>query len=115
MTEDHTNVVEITDKIKMIMKYPVLNDMRSLTKGTTDMENIFELLQNCIAEIHDGDKIYNRIDMSLEEVNEFVDSLNTEQFGGIMDFFKTIKTQTSNRCCKSKNKEKNEVILEGSR
>ena len=42
MTEDHTNVVEITDKIKMIMKYPVLNDMRSLTKGTTDMENIFE-------------------------------------------------------------------------
>ena len=51
--------------------------------------------------------------MSLEEVNEFVDSLNTEQFGGIMDFFKTItKTQTSNRCCKSKNKEKNEVILE---
>ena len=44
MTEDHTNIVEITDKIKMVMKYPVLNDMKSLTKGTTDMKNIFELL-----------------------------------------------------------------------
>ena len=114
MTEDHTNVVEITDKIKMIMKYPVLNDMRSLTKGTTDMENIFELLQNCIAEIHDGDKIYNRIDMSLEEVNEFVDSLNTEQFGGIMDFFKTMpKLRHPIVVVNPKTKKKNEVILEG--
>ena len=27
MTADHTNVVEITDKIKIIMKYPMMNDM----------------------------------------------------------------------------------------
>ena len=33
MTADHTNIIEITDNIKMIMKYPVLNDMQSLNKN----------------------------------------------------------------------------------
>ena len=114
MTEDHTNIVEITDKIKMVMKYPVLNDMKSLTKGTTDMKNIFELLQNCIAEIHDGDKIYNRIDMDVKEVDEFVDSLNTVQFEGLMNFFKTMpKLRHAISITNPKTKKKNEVILEG--
>ena len=30
MTANHTNVVEVTDNIKVIMKYPVLNDMRKV-------------------------------------------------------------------------------------
>ena len=112
MTEDHTNVVEITDKIKV--KYPVLNDMKSLTRGTTDMETIFELLHNCVAEIHDGDKIHNRIDMDKKEINEFVDSLNTVQFEGLMNFFKTMpKLRHPIVVMNPKTKKKNEVILEG--
>tara|TARA_Y100000996_G_scaffold248753_1_gene195618 strand:- start:186 stop:893 length:708 start_codon:yes stop_codon:yes gene_type:complete len=114
MTEDHTNVVEITDKIKMVMKYPVLNDMKSLNKNTTDMETIFELLHNCVAEIHDGDKIHNRIDMDKKEINEFVDSLNTAQFESLMNFFKTMpKLRHAISITNPKTKKKNEVILEG--
>ena len=78
------------------------------------METIFELLHNCVAEIHDGDKIHNRIDMDKKEINEFVDSLNTAQFEGLMNFFKTMpKLRHAISITNPKTKKKNEVILEG--
>ena len=114
MTDDHTNIIEITDKIKMIMKYPVLNDMQSLNKNETDMKAIFNLLHTCVLEIHDGDKIHNRIDMDAKEIDEFVDSLNTAQFEGLMNFFKTMpKLRHAISVTNPKTKKKSEVILEG--
>ena len=71
MTDDHTNIIQITDNIKIIMKYPVLNDMVSSNKKTTEMENMFNILYKCIGEIHDEDTIYNRIDMTEKDIDEF--------------------------------------------
>ena len=114
MTADHTNIVEITENIKMIMKYPVLTDMQSLNEDEKNMGSIFNLLHNCVAEIHDGDKIYNRVDMDTKEINEFVDSLNTSQFEGLMNFFKTMpKLRHAISVTNPKTKKKSEVILEG--
>ena len=41
MTEDHTNVIELTDKIKLIMKYPQLKDMKNITDIARWRTNIF--------------------------------------------------------------------------
>jgi len=114
MTDDHTNIIEITDSIKMIMKYPVLSDMKTLGKKTTEMENIFSLLHNCIHEIHDGDTIHNRVDMVNKDIDDFVDNLNTNQFEGLMNFFKTMpKLRHPITVVNPKTKKKSEIILEG--
>ena len=42
MTEDHTNIVELTDKIKLIMKYPCLKDMEGFDEmGEIKSSNSF--------------------------------------------------------------------------
>ena len=42
MTEGHTNEINLTDKIKIIMKYPQLKDMRGLDSiDTVQTEQIF--------------------------------------------------------------------------
>jgi len=43
--DKHTNIVKITDTVKMIMGYPQLIDMQSM-KNTT--ENMFKLLTKCV-------------------------------------------------------------------
>ena len=114
MTADHTNVINITDSIKIYMKYPVLNDMKNLGDQTKEIENVFGLLKTCIHEIHDGDTIYNKIDMSDQELEEFIDSLNTSQFESLMEFFKTMpKLRHAIAVTNPKTKKKGEVMLEG--
>ena len=114
MTADHTNVVEVTDKIKVIMKYPVLNDMRKVNNQVNQVDNVFGLLKSCIHEVHDGDVVHSRVDMSDKDIEEFVDSLNTAQFEGLMNFFNTMpKLRHTINVTNPKTKVKSEVLLEG--
>ena len=114
MTADHTNVVEVTDKIKVIMKYPVLNDMRKVNNQVNQVDNVFGLLKSCIHEVHDGDVVHSRVDMNDKDIEEFVDSLNTAQFEGLMNFFNTMpKLRHTINVTNPKTKVKSEVLLEG--
>jgi len=114
MTEDHKNVIDITDSIKIVMKYPVLNDMKNVSDRKKEVDNVFSLLKTCIHEIHDGDTIHSKIDMTEKDIEEFIDSLNTAQFEALMDFFKTMpKLRHPIVVVNPKTKKKGEVIMEG--
>ena len=109
--EKHTNIVDVTDTIKMVMKYPQLSDMQSM-KNTT--ENIFKLLMQCITEVRDGDTIHNRADISDKELAEFVDSFNTNQLQSLMQFFETMpKVRHIINVTNPNTKVTSEVVLEG--
>ena len=89
MTEDHTNIVQLTDNISIIMKYPSLSDMSGFDdKG--QIQSIFEMIKRCVHEIHDGDTVYNKVDISKKELDEFIDSMSTENFEGLSNFFETM-------------------------
>ena len=64
--------------------------------------------------IHDGDKIYHRVDMSEKELAEFIENLNNEQFEGISEFFDTMpKVQHVIKVTNPKTKKKGEIVIEG--
>ena len=114
MTEEHSNVIEITDTIKIVMKYPVLDDMKKMSGTENEVDNVFDLLQACIHVIHDGDTIHNKIDMTEKDIGEFIDNLNTGQFESLMDFFKTMpKLRHALSVTNPKTKKTGEVMLEG--
>ena len=109
--ENHTNIVKVTDNIKMIMRYPQLIDMKNM-KNTT--ENLFALLQSCILEVHDGDVIHNRTDTTNKDMNEFIDSFSTGQLENIMNFFDTMpKIRHVVSVTNPKTKVVSEIPLEG--
>jgi|TARA_B100000424_G_scaffold247826_1_gene220491 hypothetical protein len=112
MTDDHTNEVQVTDTVKMILRYPLLSDMK-VFKGRPE-EMIFKALDSCITEIHFGEDIYNKKDISEKELNDFIDSLNTEQFENISKFFETMpKLRHVVEVTNPKTKVKGEILLEG--
>ena len=114
MKVGHTNEIDITNKIKMIMKYPTLSDMTDISADNTNASDIFEMIKKCVHEIRDGETIYNRVDMSEKELDEFIDSLTADQFEGITDFFDTMpKVQHSVEVTNPKTKKKGEIIIEG--
>jgi len=113
MTENHTNVIQLTDKIKLIMKYPLLRDMKNITRSTSG-EQIFAVMKHCIYEVHDGDKVYNKVDITDKDIEEFIDSFNTEQLESIIEFFQTMpKIRHAVNLVNPKTNVTSEVVIEG--
>ena len=115
MTEGHTNEINLTDKIKIIMKYPQLKDMRGLDSiDTTQMEQIFAVMKHCVWEVHDGDKVYNRVDITDKDIEDFIDSFDNQQLESILNFFTTMpKLRHAVKVTNPKTKVESELVLEG--
>jgi hypothetical protein len=114
MKVGHTNEIDITDKIKMVMRYPTLNDMTDISTEANNIEDVFSMIKRCVHEIHDDEKVYNRVDVSDSELDEFIDSLTGEQFEKVGGFFETMpKVQHSVEVTNPKTKKKGEVVIEG--
>lgn len=88
---NHTNLIKLTDTITLVMKYPnfdmFIND-NFITGNKVD--DIFTICTNCIDEIIDGTDIHKASDSSKAEIDEFVGSLNTQQFKAIQEFISTM-------------------------
>ena len=113
MNEDHTNIIELTDNISMVMRYPCLRDITGLTVNT-NTENIFNMIKKCIHEIHDGEDVFSRIDMSEKELDVFLDSMSSKNFEQLTNFFETMpKLQHVIKVKNPKTKKKNEILIEG--
>ena len=113
MTTGHTNEVMLSDKMKLVLRYPLLKDMKEL-KGDNEVDRVFNILVKCIHEVHDGDKIYNAVDVTKEEINTFVEQMTTTQIEKIMEFFDTMpKLRHVLKITNPKTKVKSEVVVEG--
>jgi hypothetical protein len=111
---DHTNEIEITKKIKIIMKYPDLNDMVEMENEKEAVSATFNMIKRCVHEIHDGETIYPKVDMSDTELAEFLDNMTTEPFEKIQNFFTTMpKIIHVVKVTNPKTKKKGEVVIEG--
>ena len=114
MKVGHINEVEITDKVKITLNYPTLNDVVDMGQDMDSSEDVFKMIKRCVHEIHDGDKVYNKVDISDSELEEFIDSLTSQQFERITNFFDTMpKVQHSVEVTNPKTKKKGEIVIEG--
>ena len=114
MTDDHINEVQINDKVKVVFRYPILSDLKGLVENPTDVERVFHVLNRCINEIHFGDDVYQRNDMTEKDIDEFVDQLTTEQFERLSGFFNSMPIlRDAIKVTNPKTKVKSEVVLEG--
>ena len=89
MKENHTNVITLTDDISVIMRYPCLGDMKGFN-ALGETKSLFEMVKRCIHEVHDGEEIYRRVDMSEKDLDNFIDSMTTQNFEKLSDFFESM-------------------------
>ena len=114
MMEEHTNEIQLTDEIKIIFKYPLLSTFTKYTKSSDTAKMIFDLTADCIEEVHFNDEVTNKVDMSKKELDEFLESLSTEQFGMLVKFFETMpRLRHGIEVTNPKTEVTSEVMLEG--
>ena len=89
MKENHTNVITLTDDINVIMRYPCLGDMKGFN-ALGETKSLFEMVKRCIHEVHDGEEIYRRVDMSEKDLEDFIDSMSSKNFESVGEFFSSM-------------------------
>ena len=112
--EGHTDTIPLTDNITMHMRYPTLDNIRTIEKKSGEVNSVFSILKSCIHEVHDGDTIYSRIDISDQDIDDFIDQFSTQQFEDVMKFFDTMpKVKMVVDVTNPNTKVKSQVVLEG--
>ena len=113
INDEPTNIVKLSDTITLVMRYPTFKDA-NITIEESNVLRVLGLIKNCVHEIHFGDEIYNKIDITEQELDEFFDSMTQEQFAKVQEFFNTMPRLRHVIKVKNPNtKVKNEITLEG--
>ena len=84
--------IELTEDIGIKLGFPQLDSIQKYTtKGKAmDAGGVFKMINDCIEYIWEGKEIYNAKDSTQKELNDFIESLNTEQFNKIRNFFESM-------------------------
>ena len=113
MSVDHNNTIELSDGISMVMRYPCLKDMAGFDEEG-EITNLFEMIKRCVQEVRQGETVYNRVDISDKELDEFIDSMSADNFERVTDFFNTMPKLIHVVEVKNpKTKKKSEIPIEG--
>ena len=112
--KDHNPVIKLTDDVTLYMTYPTMTDISSVQAGLGDTEQLFSMIKTCIAEIHDGEEIHHKIDITDNDLNEFIDTMSTAHLEKINHFFETMPKLTHTiKVTNPKTKKENEITLSG--
>ena len=114
LSVEHSQEIVVTEDIKMNLRYPILKDLEGLNENFSDFERAMIMVCECIESVIHGEEKVHRIDMTKDDIIEFIDSFNTKQLEDVMKFFETMpKLRHVINVTNPKTKVKSEVLLEG--
>lgn len=117
---EHTNKIELSGDVGVIMRYPNLNTMIELRKkikavgDDNPVEILFSIFAQCIEKVWEGDKVYVvGSDFTMAEAEDFIENLSSDNFVKMTDFFNTIPILSHEVEYMTPKGEKKTVVLEG--
>jgi len=114
--DDHTNKIELTEDMGLIMKYPTIDSFSETGIRDINPSNMLDVISTCILQIYEkkGEKTYDPKDQTKKELTEFIEQLNTKQFKDVQKFFETMPKLKHEITVKNpKTKKENKVTLTG--
>lgn len=81
--EEHTNKIQLTDDIGVIMRYPSGEELAN------EEYKVFDIVVSCIDSIYTKEEIHSTKDETREDVEAWVENLTSDQFEKIAKFFET--------------------------
>ena len=114
--EEHTNKIELTDDMGMIMTYPTIDSFTESGIQNINASNMIDVISSCILQIYEknGEQVYQAKDQTKKELVEFVEQLNTKQFKELQKFFDTMpKLKHTVKVKNPKTKKSSDIVLTG--
>ena len=116
-TRGHKSIVKLDDQYSMKLKYPSLDEFINSnfeSSEESDVNKSLNMITSCIEMIYDEEESWSASDSTKQELEEFIEQLNSKQFKSIEKFFETMprlshKVKVTNPTTEVES----EVVLEG--
>jgi hypothetical protein len=116
-TRGHKNIVKLDDQYSMKLNYPSLNefiDNNFESSEESDVNKSLNMITSCIEMVYDKEESWNASDSTKQELEEFIEQLNSKQFKSIEKFFETMpKLSHKVKVINPTTEVESEVVLEG--
>ena len=114
--DNHTNKIELTEDMGLIMKYPTIDSFSETGIKDINPGNMLDVISTCILQRYEkkGEKTYDPKDQTKKELTEFIEQLNTKQFKDVQKFFETMpKLKHDITITNPKTKKESKITLTG--
>ncbi len=85
----HSPDISLFEDVSVKMRYPTPEMLNMIDPEKSELDNMFVLAAECIEAIYKADERFDPRDVPREEVMQFINSLNSEEFDKIQHFFDT--------------------------
>ena len=116
VTDAHTNKIELSDEMGVIMKYPTVDSFVENKIDDISPANMLDVIVTCIDKIYDkkGEEVFDAKDSTKKELVDFVEQMNTTQFADVQKFFDTMpQLKHEITVLNPKTKKESKVVLSG--
>jgi len=90
MTNVVDDVIQLNDKISVKLKYPEFSVLERANKFESVTDMAFDMIAESVEYIFDGEQYYYASESEPDEIIEFIESLNQDQFNKIENFFNNL-------------------------
>jgi len=94
--EGHNKRIDLWGDVGVVMKYPTLETIikyQGLNQDS-DPDKVFDIIMDSMEVIYEGDELHYIHEQSVEEVNDFINNLTSDQFAKVRDFFENMPKMT---------------------
>ena len=114
-SDEHQKDIPLDDKLFMRMKYPAMGEfVKNNFSVDTQVDDTFDLVCSCIEQVYSEDESWSASDCTKEELNEFLEQLDSKQFKKIEKFFETMpKLSHTFKVINPNTKVESKIVLEG--
>ena len=108
--KEHNSKIMLDDNVGIKMRYPDISKMDLEIKN--DLDTGMKMIRESVDMIFTSEETYERDTISEKDLEDFIDSLNTEQFAKIRTFFDTMPQlkHTAKYTCSTCGEEKETTI-----
>ena len=117
--EKHNRDIKLDDNLILRMKYPSLSEFVQNNFDVSNTDNIsfdasLDIIASCIDVVYNADESWAAADCTKKELNEWLETLNSNQFKQVETFFETMpKLSHTIKVTNPKTKVESDVTLEG--
>ena len=117
--EKHSRDIKLDESLTLRMKYPSLSEFVQNNFDIANVDDIsfdtsLDIISSCIDVVYNADESWSAADCTKKELNEWLETLNSNQFKQVETFFETMpKLSHTIKVTNPKTKIESDVTLEG--
>lgn len=107
------NNIKLTETVGVVLRYPTFHTLAKIGGVENKTDSTLAVLRGCIAQVYEGEEVYDTANYSDKELDEFILSLNVQHVEKIQEFFESMPKLVYKAKYVTEQKVVKEVLIEG--